>query len=58
MKYVSFPWPSLEAALSVLTLDFQLDRFLERIKIRSLPSTQDLKLSKNVYLEKISQVVQ
>jgi hypothetical protein len=42
-----------------LTLDFQLKSVLEGIKIRALPSTQELKLSKKkVYLEKISQVVQ
>jgi len=55
MKYVSFPWPSLEAVLSIF--NFRL-RYLEGIKMRALPSTQDLKLLKKVYLEKISQAVQ
>jgi len=34
MKYVSFPWPPLEAALLILTLVFLLKRIFEKEVIK------------------------
>jgi hypothetical protein len=62
MKYVSFPWPPLEAALPILnvSLFFSKNNFLgtELLKTKDVSIIVESKISKNVCLEQIRSVVQ
>jgi hypothetical protein len=61
MYFVYFPWLPVEAALSILNINlFGYKTIFEKglINTKRLPSMPNLKLSKNVCLEKIHSVVQ